>query len=166
MIILYYSKHGFTEKCAQLLAEHLGEDVRIQDVRKTPQWSANPGEMVILGFPVYMGSLPGPVKEFLQHQEKKLLMNPLGIFISALSSRRTAQSYFTTLVPPLLQDHAQFKGFFGGALEWKNLNPFERVILKTVKGMQGDVSNLNLEEIQKAAEELQKLVPGGRPEVI
>lgn len=157
MIILYYSRHGFTEKCARLLKESLGYGVELIPLGKGVFLNPAPEEPVVLGFPIYQGKIPGIVRNFLTRNGKTLLARPLGLFVSALSSRKTAEAYLQKQLDPEIQNHIRVKGYFGGALEWKKLSFLEKLMLKNLKGLQGDVSNLDLTEIQKMAEDLQKI---------
>ena len=160
MIILYYSRHGFTKKCAEIIMEHLqgSGEIRMQDMAETGSWTVASGESVVMGFPIYKGCLPSAVKKYLDSHRAELTAGPLAVFLSALSSRKTAEEYLNSLLPPEILKNIQIKGFFGGALVWENLSFIEKILFRMINGLQGNVSNLDLQEIHRFAESLQGMI--------
>ena len=152
-LVLYDGRHGFTEKCLGLLAGELSAEVEFWPIRRrrgTPNWAAY--HAVVFGGPVYFGRWSPPLVKFLNKNADALAQpRPLAAFVVSLSPRAAALRYFQESLPTPLAGKPGLVACFGGGIEWKRLTWWERVILKKARGIETDVSNLDLGEIQALA---------------
>jgi menaquinone-dependent protoporphyrinogen IX oxidase len=152
-LVLYDGRHGFTEKCLGFLANELSDEVDLWPVRRrrgTPDW--NSYRAVVFGGPVYFGRWSPPLVRFLNKNASVLAdRHPLAAFVVSLSPRTAALKYFQQSLPAPLHGKPGLIACFGGSITWKALSWWERLVLKLVRGVETDVSNLDLGEIQTLA---------------
>ncbi len=151
-LVLYDGRHGFTERCLGLLARESSADLDLWPIRHrrgVPAWEGYQG--VVFGGPVYFGRWSPPLTKFLKKHAARITGLPLASFVVSLSPRAAALNYYRRDLPPAYTDRAALVACFGGGIEWKKLAWWERWLLKAVRGVETDVSNLNLAEIQTLA---------------
>lgn len=151
-LIVYDSKHGFTEKCVQLMAQGHEKQVEywpLQYNPGAPVWSDY--HQIVLGGPVYFGKFSAKVGNFVKRYRDQLMERKLALFAVSLSGKASASDYISASLPADLLDHAHARACFGGAIQWKKLSWLERFILHRVRGITTDASNLDLPEIQNLA---------------
>lgn len=154
VLIVYDTHHGFTEKCAGLLAGELppGADLwPLHDRPGTPDWGLY--DAVIVGGPVYFGRWSPRLVAFLNHHASALIRPSLalGAFVVSLSPRAAALKYFAQGVPVAFKGRWGHVSCFGGGFTWKHLAWWERWLLKKTRRIETDASNLSLPEIQSLA---------------
>ena len=81
VLVGYVTRYGSTQGVAEMVATVLRENglevslERLKNVRGVQDYSA-----VVLGAPLYIGSLPGDAKRFLAEQQAALAERPLAVF--------------------------------------------------------------------------------------
>jgi len=152
-LVLYDSRHGFTERCLDLLTGELppGTDLwPLQSRPGTPDWSAY--DAVVFGGPVYFGRWSPRLVRFLGRHTKPLASEKLlAAFVVSLSPRAAALNYLKKSLPNPLVGKPGHVACFGGGIVWKNLSWWEKIVVKRRQGIETDVSNLDLGEIQALA---------------
>ena len=150
LLVLYDTRHGFTEKCLGLLAGELPPGVDLWPVRRrpgVPNWGSY--DAVLFGGPVYFGRWSPALIRYLKRHLGPLLQTPLlAAFIVSLSPRAAALRYFSQGLPLELKGKLGQVACFGGGIRWNETSWWERVILKRVQGIETEVSNLDWGEIQ------------------
>lgn len=127
-LILYATSHGATKVCAEKLAEALGGQA---DVAAVKHFSGGtpPYDCVIVGSPVYGGSVLKEVKEYCRENSAQLARKPFAVFFSCLSESEAAvRGYLERNFPPELAGAALACASFGGAFYFSRLNFLERAI--------------------------------------
>ena len=159
--MLYDGRHGFTEKCLGLLAGELSGELDLWPVRHrrgTPDWKTY--QSVVFGGPVYFGKWSPPLVRFLSKNAVPLRdKSSVAAFVVSLSPRSAALKYFEQSIPPTLWGKPELVACFGGAIIWKSLSWWERLIVKLFRGVETDMSNLDLGEIQGLAAWLSAKTP-------
>lgn len=153
ILVVYDSRHGFTERCLDLLAGQLPPGVDLWPLRTrpgVPEWHRY--EAVVFGGPVYFGRWSRSLTEFLSRHTEHLTDHPaLAAFVVSLSPRAAALKYFAAGLPPALKGRLGHVACFGGGITWKDLSWWEKLLVKRGRGIETDVGNLSLAEIQGLA---------------
>lgn len=130
-LILYTSLYGATRECAEELAKLLGEaDLLAVGKKVRPDFSAY--DSVIVGGPVYMNSLPKPMKQFLDEWEPELLEKRLGLFLCCANPKRF-ERYLPYCFSFEMLDKAEVKECFGGRIDEKKLKFLHKLVIKAVR---------------------------------
>ncbi len=167
-IILYESKHGTTEKCAQILAKELEGNITICNLKNEKVVALESYDQIIIGGSVYMGQLPKSIKQLFIKYEVTLLTKPLGLFACGMAEGEEATNELSTIFPKAFSNHAKAIGFFGGAFYLNRMNFFEKGIIKMVskskgamefeKGPEGDFKEtINESEITNFAAKMKQV---------
>ena len=151
-LIVYISKYGSTEKCAQLLADKLVGDVELCNLRRTKQVDLALYDKVIVGGSIYMGRIQKAVKAFCEHHGKELIQKKLGLFICCMRDGDVAETELMTSFEPELLEHAITSDYFGGEFQMSKMNFIDRFIVKKVSKVESDTSSLRLDQIHQFAE--------------
>jgi menaquinone-dependent protoporphyrinogen IX oxidase len=163
-LVLYDSRHGFTEKCVGLLSGDLPPGSDLWPLRNrpgTPDWTAY--DAVVFGGPVYFGRWSPRLVSFLGRHARVLTEGrlALGAFVVSLSPRAAALGYFSRGLPASFKGKLGHVACFGGGFTWKELAWWERLMLKRMRRFETDTSNLSLPEIQGLATWLSSLSANG-----
>lgn len=147
-VILYESKHGATETCANYLHDTIPGSI----LSKVQTWTneIEQDQPIILGTCIYMGQFNKHVKTFLAEHETMLLDHPLYIFYCGMNEDES-QSLVDANVSVAIKEHATFV-YAGGAFDFERLKWWERFIVKKVAKVTETTSNLkydNLDTITK-----------------
>ena len=152
-LIVFDSRHGFTERCLDLLAAELPPGVDLWPLRRrpgTPDWGSY--DVVVFGGPVYFGRFSPKLVGFLGRNMGALSAHrSVAAFVVSLSPRAAALKYLNQALPAPLTGKPGHVACFGGGIVWRNLAWWEKFLLKRSRGIETDVSNLDLGEIQALA---------------
>lgn len=136
-IIIYESKHGSTEKRVQNLAKLITGEVTLCNLKKEKTVKIDSYDQVIIGGPMYIGSLPKGINKFCHKEEAALLTKSLGLFACGMAEGERAQEELTDAYPTVLCEHAKALGFFGGAFYLNKMSFMERWIINKASKAQG-----------------------------
>lgn len=125
-LIIYYSKHGSTQKVVSYLQEHLSCDTI--NILTTPVPSIVDYDLIILGGSIYYGSIHPKLTQYIESQLNTLLTKKIGLFLLCMMSEETAAEQFNHNFNQALLNHSLADGFFGGVLEKSTLNPIEKLV--------------------------------------
>ncbi|MDP4151932.1 MAG: flavodoxin domain-containing protein [Bacillota bacterium] len=123
-LIVYASKSGTTEKCAQILAEKLSADVKDAGKEKI---DIEGYDTVIIGSSIRMGRIQKSVKDFIDKNIGLLLKKKIGLFICC-GFTENANQFFSANFPQNLLDSAIAKECFGGELDKNKLHGLDKII--------------------------------------
>jgi menaquinone-dependent protoporphyrinogen IX oxidase len=154
VLVVYDSRHGFTDHCLGILAGGIAPGVDLWPVASrpgVPDWGTY--DVVLFGGPVYFGSWAPRVTAFVARHAPVLASQPaLGAFVVSLSPKADALRYFSQGLPPALKGKLGHVACFGGALTWKALSWWERILVRRSRGIETDVGNLDLAAVQGLAD--------------
>lgn len=137
LAIVYCSKHGATEKVANLIKDGIGEyQTDLFNLLKDPEPDIREYDSVIVGGPIYFGMIQNPLKMFCKQNEKILLRKELSLFICCMV-REQEDEQFENAFSEKLRMHSSAKGFFGWELQFDQLNLFEKLMVKKVNDICG-----------------------------
>ncbi|WP_239253883.1 flavodoxin domain-containing protein [Listeria ilorinensis] len=130
-LILYDSKYGTTERCAQHLAAQIKCDVDMQKIIPKKNYDLSDYQQIILGTPIYMGKPRKVFTEFINQHLDTLLTKRLHLYICGMQNADAGEE-LKNAYPEELSRHATHKAFFGGEFIFTKMNFFEKLIVKTV----------------------------------
>jgi menaquinone-dependent protoporphyrinogen oxidase len=149
--IIYTSKHGTTEKVAQMIAGRLSDNqVSLIDLKKDARPDINPFEKIILGTPVYAGTPSKTMQRFSRENIEILKQKRLALFVCGMELDETKQQQeLTNAYPQELHEYAVSKCFAGGEFLFEKMNFVERAIIKRIAKADKSVSQIREDEIDK-----------------
>ncbi|WP_216829600.1 flavodoxin domain-containing protein [Alkalihalobacterium elongatum] len=154
-LIVFSSSHGTTEKASMLLCHFLKCDVQLIDLNQcNSQPDITEYDTIIIGGSIHLGSIQKKVKQFIKSNFEKLLTKRVALFLCCMNEGELAKVQFNKVYPLELRKHSIANGLFGGELLFSQMNFLERQIIKKVKGISGDVTNLNEKSIKAFANQL------------
>lgn len=155
-LIVYASRHGAAEKCARLLAERLGGNVDVFDLKKAGPVDPSGYESVVVGGSIHAGKVQSRVKKFCESRAETLLKKRLGLFICCMEEGDKAWKQFHDAFPARLVDHAAARGLFGGAFDFERMNWLEKTIIGKIAGVKESVCKINDPAVDEFAEKMKK----------
>ena len=150
-LIVYISKHGCTETCAQKLAEKLDGDVEILNMKKSQPAELTAFDTIIIGGSIHAGQIQKAVKKFCENNMDTLLDKKIGLFICCMEEGENAQNQLDNAYPPELRRHASALGLLGGEFNFEKMNFIERAIVKKIANIDKSVSKILDENIDEFA---------------
>lgn len=128
ILILYETTHGATKLCAEKLSDALGEQA---DIFRAKRFSGDLSQYdcVVVGSPVYGGSILKDIREFCRANSDALCKKPFAVFFSCLSeSDESIGGYLRRNFPPELVGKTVACESLGGAFYFSRLNFLDRLI--------------------------------------
>jgi len=153
-LIVYGTRHGFTGEIARKLAALVPES-ETADISSRAPGDLRPFDRIIVGGPVYNGSLLGEVRRFCRRNLSELLGKRTALFVVGISGRETLQQYLDASFPGELQKRSTANGLFSGRIEGDRLNAFERLVVRNVKKIRGSVLLFDEKDLDAFAEKLE-----------
>ena len=98
-LIVYGSTHGFTEMCAQRLAQQLPFDVDTVDLSTHPHPKLASYGVIAVGGSIHLGAIQPIVGEFCERERDALLRHPLALFLSCMKRDEEAAQQFDNAFP-------------------------------------------------------------------
>jgi menaquinone-dependent protoporphyrinogen oxidase len=133
VLIAYSSKHGFTKRCAELLAEKL-QGSKVMSLDGSDKIDLESFDAVILGSSVYVGSVRKPVAKFCQENLGVLKTKRLGFFVCC-GFEDKANEQMKSGIPQELLLIAKATGHFG--YNFADIGKVDSFIAKMVKAPVG-----------------------------
>ncbi|MCD6205455.1 MAG: flavodoxin domain-containing protein [Candidatus Marinimicrobia bacterium] len=148
-LILYASKHGCAKKAAEKIAEALGNDTDVNNVRNISRIDIDDYDKVIIGGSIHAGRIQGQIKSFTRKNMNQLLEKTLGLFICHMEADKDkAMKELSDNFPEPLMKHATAKGLFGGEFDFDKMNFLEKFIIKKIANVNESVSSINEDNIE------------------
>lgn len=142
-IIIYTSKTGTTEKCAQMIQEKIKGSTIVNLDKKVEDITSY--DLVIVGSPIRMGMINKKIKKFLEKNLELLKTKKTAYFVCC-GFNENKDTYFSQNYNKELLDNAIVYDSFGGEMDINKQKGFDRFITKMV--MKNDKSNRAVELLQ------------------
>jgi menaquinone-dependent protoporphyrinogen oxidase len=155
-LIVYASKHGCTETCAEKLKSGLPGGADLIHLKQKLDMNLESYDTVLIGGSIHAGKIQSSVKKFCADYESALLQKKIGLFLCCMEEGETAKTQFEAAFPAGLKDHAAAKGLFGGAFNFEKMNWLERIITKKIAKTDQSVSRINEDEISRFTTDLKR----------
>lgn len=153
-LIVYASKYGCTEKCANLIAEELNEMADIVNLKKAKNCDPSAYDRVIIGGSIYMGKIQKEVTNFCTKNLDLLKDKRIGLFACGMAEGEEQAAELNANFPAELLELAVAKEFLGGEFLVDKMNFFEKAIIKKVSKITSNQSKLQEENLHKFAREM------------
>ena len=148
ILVAYRTRYGTTRRYARLLAEKLGGEVTVADLRRKGRLSPAAFDLVLLGSPIFAGAVPSGVTRFCERHRAELLRVPVGLFICCLYEGQKAQAQLDSAFPDWLALHAFGRWALGGEIRLGSLRFFDRLLVRAMGQSAGDLSRFRAEDLE------------------
>lgn len=155
-LIIYGTKHGTTEKCSKFLKDKFQGEVVTINIKKEKLPDIDSFDNIVIGGSIYMGQIQKEIKNFCIENINILKGKRVGLFICGLNEK-DVESQLNNAFPKELLTNVVAKECFGGEFIFKNMNFFERFIVKKISKIDKDTSKISEENINKFAQLINKM---------
>ena len=155
-IIVYASKHGTTEKVANILGDSL-KDVEVVDVKRVKDYNLRVFDAVIVGGSIHAGNIQSSIKMFCKDNVDLLLEKKLGLFITCMfeeKSKRVEQ--LNNAFSEELRKHSVALGVLGGEFLFEKMNFMEKLMIKIIAKTSKSKSSIDYDAIKKFVKDFKK----------
>jgi len=156
-LIVYSSKYGTTEKCAQRIQDQLGEDCDLVNLLDKQTLDLATYDTIMLGSSIYAGKMRPDVVKFVSDQESVLRNKSFGVFLCCKDEGAEALKYIEDNLPQWAWDQAFLKTSLGHEVNLDKMNFFERGLFKFIFKVKESYSKINDESLNQAVEAIKKL---------
>ena len=149
--IVYMTKHGCTEKTANMLHEQLDGDVSLVDLGAGGAVDLSAYDAIIIGGSIHAGKVQKGIQRFCRKHRELLLNVRLGLYLCHMEEGETALRQLEGAYPEELRSHASAMGLFGGEFDLKKMNFIERKIVKNIAKIEDSVTRIDGEAVREFA---------------
>lgn len=157
-LILYATRYGCTQKCANQLAQKLGEGAEVINLAAKKVIDLSPYPLVILGGSITAGKINKEITGFVNKNLDQLLAKKIGLFLCCLEQGEKAEKQMEEGFGAPLTQHAEAKGFLGGEIDLNKLNFVFRGIIKKMLKTDQNVSSLSPEKLDNFAVSIREAI--------
>jgi len=155
-LILFSSRYGATEKCANLIMKELRDDVDVINLRNGEFRDIGNYDIILIGGGVYAGKLQSEITKFIEANEDCLRNKKVGIFLCCKDSEKTAE-YAKANLPDWLINGLFLLENTGYEINFERMNFFEKFLFKTLFKIKKSYSELKYDSIEKIANKVNKM---------
>lgn len=154
-LIAYSTTLGCTEKCASKLKEDLGPDVDMFRISRRRKINMDLYHTVIIGGSIHEGLIQRSVRKFCDTYLEQLLKKEVGLFICCVEPGEDENEMLKKSFPEQLQEHSLAMGYFGGELNFKQMNLLQKIMTRK-KARLEEIPEVDFDRILSFAETLQQ----------
>lgn len=151
-LIVYASKYGCTEKCANLIKKELRGQVDIMNLKNVKDIDLSAYDRVIIGGSVYIGKVRKEVTVFCSNNLNKLAGKRIGLFLCGMAEGEAINTELNGSFPPELLKMAHVKEFVGGEFILDKMSFLDKTIVKKVSKTTSNKSNILVDKIHEFAQ--------------
>lgn len=155
-LIAYCSNHGCTETVAREIAQNIGENADICNLKENEPENINDYTQIIVGGSIHAGKIQKEIKNFCTNNMEILLKKDLGLFVCCMYKSETAQKQFDDAFPAQLREHAKATMIAGGQISFGKMNFLERTIIKKAAKIKDDTDTIDHEAITKFTKKIDR----------
>jgi menaquinone-dependent protoporphyrinogen oxidase len=149
--IIYASKYGTTEKCANLLNEAFNGQAEVINAKNLKGFDLSKYDTVLIGGSFYIGHIRKEIADFLIRYHDQLLSKKIGLFVVGMPQNGDYMTEYNLNFPDDLRNKAVATGYFGYELNVGKMKFLEKFIMKKMAKITADQSNILVENIEKFA---------------
>ena len=155
--ILFMSRHGTTEKVANIIRDSLKDQhVTVINLKNRRNPDVSKCDLVLIGCSFHVGKIQKRVRKFCTRNEAMLLTKPVGIFVSAMFTGDELKNEFDKAFSEKLRNHAKATGFMGYELYFEKMDPVTRKVMHKLTGEKQDVFKINYDNINKFISDIRR----------
>lgn len=154
--IIFTTKHGCAKQCASSLAEQLRQPVDLIQLKQSPI-DLTGYDQIILGGSIYMGQIQKEMKAYCEEHKNQLLQKRIALFTCGLREKEEGIQQLNMNFPPELVEHAVAAETFGGKLVMRDMNWWEKLIIRMVAKTTTDQDTINQKNISEFANKWKQL---------
>lgn len=151
--IIYYSKHGTTERVAHLIGDELNNEVDYFSLKECPNPNIRTYERIILGTAIYAGTPSRKVTQFCLKNQPLLEQKVIGLFICCMNKEQETEE-LNKAFPEYLQRLTIPKAVLGGEFQFDKLNFIERFLTEKIAKVNSSVASLRYDAITEFAKKV------------
>lgn len=149
--IIYYSKHGTTERVAHLIGEKLDNEIYYISLKECQNPDIEIYDQIILGTAIYAGAPSQKVTQFCCKNQSLLVQKVIGLFICCMNKEQETEE-LKKAFPEFLQRLSIPKAVLGGGFQFDKMNFIERFLTKKIAKVNASVSRLRYDAITELVE--------------
>ncbi|MCC8172342.1 MAG: flavodoxin domain-containing protein [Parabacteroides sp.] len=153
--IIYYSKHGTTERVAHLIGEKLDNEISYISLKEYPKPDIQTYDRIILGTSIYAGTPNQKVTQFCCKNRSLLEQKVIGLFICCMNKEQEEEE-LNKAFPEFLHRLTIPKAILGGEFQFDKMNFIERFLTKKIAKVNSSVSRLKYDEIKEFADKVRQ----------
>jgi len=153
-LILYSSKYGFTERVANILADHIDGDVIVERCVKDYSVDLTKFDNVIMGSSVYVSKPNIALLDFCDSYQRLLMNKKIGYFVTG-GMPDEAMDVIEKNYPENLVRHAKAKGYFGHAYDFEKMRFFDKLVTMIITRKSESEIRILGHEIEAFAEQFE-----------
>lgn len=151
-LIVFMSKHGCAEKAARIIGEHISDSVvSVVDLKSRADIDLPRYDTVIIGGPIYLGSLQRGLRKFCDKYLAQLLTKRIGLFICCMNEGEAALKHYEAVFDGALRSRAVAAGIFGGELDFERLSVLEKGVIGQAVSITESVSRFDEAAVREFA---------------
>lgn len=130
-LIVYATRYGCSESCAEIISEKLKGEVEIHNLKEGQALDLSQYEKIIIGGSIYVGKIQKEVREFCDKNLEVLKQKKVGLYVCGMLKEK-ADVELNENFPQELLKNTVAKEFFGGKFNFKKMNIFVKFIVKNI----------------------------------
>lgn len=156
-LIVFSSKYGATQKCAESIKNGLKHDVSLVNLRNQTCSNIDDYDVILIGSAIYAGKIPKEISTFLNENKKELLTKKIGLFLCCKEEGLKAQNYLKDNFPDWVYERAFIKEHLGHGINFKKMNFIEKVIIKSLIKIKESYLDLKHDNIERVINTVNRL---------
>lgn len=144
--IIYYSKHGTTERVAHLIGEKLSPEPEYISLKEFHNPDIQGYDRIILGTSIYAGYPGRLMSKFCNKNRAQLEQKIIALFICGMNDTQEVEQ-LKKAFPEYLHSNAVAEAILGGEFLFDKMNFIEKFITRKISKVVCSVSNLRYDAI-------------------
>ena len=149
-LILYRSKYGASEKCANLIKKELMGKADVIDLESGKCEDIDSYDIILIGGGVYAEKIQSEIIKFVEANKECLHNKKIGVFLCCKENEKTVE-YAKANLPDWLVNGLFLLENTGYEINFERMNFFEKFLLKALFKVKESFSELNYDSIRKIA---------------
>ena len=151
-LIVFSSKYGAGEKCANLIGKDLKGEVHTVNLKKEKCEGLHGYDTIIIGGSIYASRMGEEVKKFVENNKEILCTKNIGLFVCCKEIGDKAREYIKLNLPKWIIDMAFIQEHVGHEISLEKVNFLERFLIKGILKIKESYSDINYDGINNIIE--------------